>query len=105
MFPSNSSIVGSIPTPYIFDDRCDIRDVAKAIEDVYNLSPEERSSKGMAGRTWAMSGESNMSAKNMCQGIYEGITETIEKFEPRAEFELIKTGVLPRKKMPHPMFY
>ena len=105
VFPSNSSIVGSIPTPYIFDDRCDIRDVAKAIEDVYNLSPEERSRKGMAGRTWAMSGESNMSAKNMCQGIYEGITETIEKFEPRAEFELIKTGVLPRKKMPHPMFY
>jgi len=54
VFPSNMSLVGSIPTPYIFDDRVDFRDAAKAIEQVYNLSPEERKAKGMKGKEWAV---------------------------------------------------
>ena len=37
VYPSNMSIVGSIPTPYIFDDRADFRDIANAIEEVQKL--------------------------------------------------------------------
>ena len=39
-YPTNSSIVGSIPTPYILDDRADFRDIANQMEKVYNFVQE-----------------------------------------------------------------
>jgi hypothetical protein len=105
VFPSNLSIVGSIPTPYIFDDRCDIRDVAKAIEEVYNLTPEERQQRGLNGRTWVQSEKSMMSARRMSENVIECIEETFSKFKPRKTFELIKIDKLPRKKITHKLIY
>jgi glycosyltransferase involved in cell wall biosynthesis len=105
VFPTNISIVGSIPTPYIYDDRCDFRDVAKAIEDCYNLSPEERSKKGMEGRNWVLSDESMMSAAHMCDNVISTINETLNTFKPKKQFELIKTQKLERKKIVHPLVY
>jgi hypothetical protein len=105
VFPSNLSIVGSIPTPYIFDDRCDFREVAKAIEEVYNLSVEERESRGLNGRKWAQSEESMMSAEKMAKNVIDCLEETFETFKPRPSFELIKTEKLPRKKITHKLVY
>ena len=105
VFPTNSSIVGSIPTPYILDDRCDFRDVAKAIEEVYNLPLEERQARGLAGREWVLSDESMMSAEHMCDNVISTIEETLNNFKPRTKFELIKTQKLERKKIPHPLVY
>lgn len=105
VFPTNLSIVGSIPTPYIFDDRCDFRDVAIAIEKVYNLSPEDRQSKGLEGRKWVTSDESMMSAKNMSLNIINAINETLDNFKPRKKFELIKIEKLPRKQILHKLVY
>jgi glycosyltransferase involved in cell wall biosynthesis len=105
VFPTNISIVGSIPTPYIYDDRCDFRDVAKAIEECYNLSPEERSRKGMAAREWVLSDESMMSAAHMCDNVVSTINQTINTFKPKKQFELIKTEKLERKKIVHPLVY
>jgi len=105
VYPSNLSIVGSIPTPYIFDDRCDIRDVAKAIEDVYNLGPEERQQRGLNGRTWVQSDESMMSARRMSENVIECIEDTFSNFKPRKSFELIKIDKLPRKKITHKLIY
>jgi hypothetical protein len=105
VYPSNLSIVGSIPTPYIFDDRCDIRDVAKAIEEVYNLGPEERQKRGLSGRTWVQSDESMMSARRMSENVIECIEDTFSNFKPRKSFELIKIGKLPRKKITHKLIY
>jgi len=105
VFPTNSSIVGSIPTPYILDDRCDFRDVAKAIEEVYNLPLEEREARGLEGRNWVLSEESTMSAEHMCDNVISTIEETLSKFKPRSKFELIKTEKLERKKIPHPLVY
>jgi glycosyltransferase involved in cell wall biosynthesis len=105
VFPTNMSIVGSIPTPYIFDDRCDFRDVTKAIEEVYNLPAEERERRGMAGRKWAQSEEAMMTAKHMCENVIECVEETFEKFVPRKSFELIKIDKLPRKKIVHKLTY
>ena len=105
VFPTNISIVGSIPTPYIYDDRCDFRDVAKAIEECYNLSPEERSRKGMAAREWVLSDESMMSANHMCDNVISTINETLNTFKPKKQFELIKTEKLERKKIVHPLVY
>ncbi len=105
VFPTNMSIVGSIPTPYIFDDRCDFRDVAKAIEHCYDMSPDERSMRGMSAREWVTSDESMMSARMMCENVVSTINETFEKFKPRNTFELIKIEKLPRKKIVHPLVY
>ena len=105
VYPSNLSIVGSIPTPYIFDDRADFRDIANAIEEVYNLTPEERERRGKAGHEWASSDEAMMSARLMSKNVIDGIEETFEKWKPRAKHEFIKIEKTPRKKLVHPLVY
>lgn len=105
VFPSNMSLVGSVPTPYIWDDRADFREVADAILKVYQMSPEERSKRGMAGRKWVQSDESCMSARKMCETFVEGVNETLEKFSPRPDFEFVKFQPLPRKKITHKLVY
>jgi len=105
VFPSNFSLVGSIPTPYIWDDRLDFRDLSLAIEEVYLLSPETRSQRGLEGHRWVKSDESMMSARWMCKNIINGVEETFKKFKPRPDYELIKTEKLSRKKLKHPLMY
>lgn len=90
IFPSNISLVGSVPTPYIFDDRCSFVDIAKAIMKSYSLTPEERQKRGKAGRDWVTSEESGMSSKSMCKNVIKSIDETLEGFVPRSKFDLIK---------------
>lgn len=105
VFPTNLSIVGSIPTPYIFDDRCDFRDVSNAIEDVYKLPVEERKTRGLAAREWVLSDESMMSAKHMCDNVIWTIEETTSKFKPKNNFELIKVKKLNKNKIVHKLIY
>ena len=105
LFPTNMSIVGSIPTPYIFDDRADFRDIANAIEEVYNLGPEERERRGQKAREWATSEESMQSARMMSENIIDGVEETFAKWKPRKKHELIKVQKVARKKATHPLVY
>lgn len=106
LFPTNHSIVGSIPTPYILDDRCSFIDAAEKLEQVYNMPAEERQRRGMKAREWVLSKESMMSAEHMCDNIIESIEETFTKFKPRKKFELIKTEQkLPKNKIVHPLVY
>jgi glycosyltransferase involved in cell wall biosynthesis len=105
VYPSNMSIVGSIPTPYIFDDRADFREIANAIEKVYNLDSKERERRGLEGRKWATSDESMMSATNMCRNVIEGIDETFTKWTPRKKHELVKVQKAARKKAVHKIVY
>jgi len=105
VFPNNMSIVGSIPTPYIFDDRCDFRDVAKAIEIAYEMGPEKRQELGIKAREWVTSDESMMSARMMCENVVDSIDTTLNKFKPRKSFELIKIEKLQRKSIKHPLVY
>jgi hypothetical protein len=99
------SIVGSIPTPYIFDDRADFRDIANAIEKVYNISPEERERRGQKAREWVTSKESMQSATSMAKNVIDGVEETFTKWKPRKKYELIKIEKTPRKKALHPIVY
>ena len=101
VFPSNISLTGSVPTPYIFDDRCRPEDAAQAILEAFNLSKEERDNRGLKGREWAMSDESGFTAKNMSFTIGTTINEALEKFVPRSKFDLIKIETLPKKYIKH----
>jgi len=105
VYPSNISVVGSVPTPYIFDDRADFRDVAKAIEEVYSMSKEERKRRGMKGREWVLSEEAMMTAANMCKNVIKGIDETFAQFKPRKNFEFLQVQDLPRKALRHKLTY
>jgi glycosyltransferase involved in cell wall biosynthesis len=93
VFPSNVSLIGSPPTPYIFDDRCDFRDVANQLASAYALKMEdanEYAKLGEAAREWVTSDESMMTAANMCVNVIDGIDKTFKTWTPRPVFDLIK---------------
>jgi len=105
LFPTNQSIVGSIPTPYILDDRASFIDASEKLEQVYNMTSEERFERGLAGREWVLSKEAMMSAKHMCDNVIDCVDETFDKFKPRKKFELIKIEKLPKNKIVHKLVY
>ena len=105
VFPSNISLVGSVPTPYIHDDRCDFREVAEAIKEWYDLGEEGRAEAGQAAREWVTSDESGMSASAMGVNVADNINKVLSNFAPRARFDLIKVEDLPNKYVKHAMVY
>lgn len=88
VFPSTINIQGSLPTPYIFDDRCDITDVAKAMMYWYEVSPSERKECGLAGREFAMSNEANFTAEQMCSGYINATTKVLANWKPLPRYTL-----------------
>jgi len=93
VFPSNLSLVGSVPTPYIFDDRAEPFDIADQISRAYidkMSDPKEWIEKGKSAREWVTSDESMMTARWMCKNTIDGIDATFEKWTPRHRFELIQ---------------
>jgi glycosyltransferase involved in cell wall biosynthesis len=101
VFPSNISLIGSVPTPYIFDDRANPHDIAEQIKAVYNTklnNPELYKEQCDAANKWAISDESMMSARWMCKNVIDGIDKTFDKWEPRYDFELIKVELLEQPK-------
>jgi glycosyltransferase involved in cell wall biosynthesis len=105
VFPSNISIQGSVPTPYIFDDRVDFRDAADAIMKVYELGDEERKRRGDLARKWVTSEESKMSASNMSKNITNHVNTVLDNWVPRSKFELIKIEPLKRNHIRHKLVY
>ena len=94
VFPSNISLAGSPPTPYIFDDRCDPDDVAIALKEIYELPSEDRIERGLKGREWAMSDEAKMTAEGMVTNVMDSMDEAFDKFTPRDKFDLLKVDDL-----------
>ena len=105
VFPSNISLVGSVPTPYIYDDRCAPEDVAKALEEVYDMGKEERTRRGLKAREWVTSDESGMSARQMCENVIDSMDETFEKFVPRTRYDIHKIAERPKKYITHKLTY
>jgi glycosyltransferase involved in cell wall biosynthesis len=106
VFPSNISLIGSPPTPYIFDDRCDFRDVANQLAAAYSLKMEdanEYNKLGDAAREWVTSDESMMSARKMCENIIEGFEETFKKWTPRPAFDFYKIEDLEENYLKYPV--
>lgn len=89
IFPNNRSLQGSPLTPYIFDDRCDWKDVAERLYEVYKMTREERKRRGLAGREYALS-EGQFTAEKMGELFVEAIDSTIKNFKPRERYTLVK---------------
>jgi glycosyltransferase involved in cell wall biosynthesis len=83
------ALAGSVPTPYIWDDRVDIEDVVDAIEKMYNIPSDVRKANGLKGREHFIN-VSGLTNKNMCDTMVAGIEATFENWKPRERFEVFK---------------
>ena len=90
VWPSNRSLQGSIPTPYIFDDRCRWDDVADRLKEWYDTPLEERREFGLKGREWMLKEEIGMSCKHMCERFIKDMDTGFEKWTPQKRFILYK---------------
>jgi glycosyltransferase involved in cell wall biosynthesis len=105
VFPTSISIVGSPPTPYIFDDRCEAGDAANQLMEVYNLDPERRKAIGLMGREWATGNEAGFTAEKQGERVIENINKLFETWKPRPKYELVKSTPLKKKVAQHNLVY
>jgi len=90
VFPNNISVQGSVPTPYIFDDRCSIEESAEAIHEMYLKGNKERIRIGQVGYDWVTGDEANMTAEKMSNNIIETLDDAFKNFKPRTSFDFFK---------------
>ena len=83
------STTGSVPTPYIFDDRVDFEDITPLIMDWYNTTKEDRDKAALKGREW-MLGEGILSREAMCKTLVDGMEGAFENWKPKQKFKLIE---------------
>jgi len=93
----NPSLQGSPLTPYIYDSRPTIEDIATALKFWYNAGREERKRCGSIGRDWAI--ENGFTAKNMADSTAIAIDSGINNFKPRQKYSVIDTSA-PKPKYP-----
>ena len=101
VFPSNISVAGSPPTPYIFDDRCSAEDAAQALLKVYNYGKEERERRGEEGRKWATGTEAKFTAAQMAETVIEVLDRGFDNFKPRSVYDFFTIAERPKKIIKH----
>jgi glycosyltransferase involved in cell wall biosynthesis len=105
VYPSNISIVGSPPTPYIFDDRCRWEDAAERLMEVFNLSKEEREKRGLAGREWATSEEAGFTSKHQANRFIKATDQLFNTWKPREKYELVNANEYAKPVLNHKLIY
>ena len=88
--PNSKAIIGSQDVPYIYEDRIGKEDFINALTQMYEMSAEERSALGMAGREHVLK---NYNFDNFNNDWIKTIDETIEKcgsWETRKNYDLYK---------------
>ena len=83
------STTGSVPTPYIFDDRIDFTDITPLIMEWYNTPKKDRDIAAQKGREW-MLGDGLLSREAMCNALVEGMEGAFENWKPKQKFKLIE---------------
>jgi glycosyltransferase involved in cell wall biosynthesis len=105
VYPTSRSIVGSPPTPYIYDDRCESEDAAKQIMAVYSLSKEERKARGLKGREWATGDEAGFTGEHQGKRVIEAFDELFTTWKPREKFEFIDVNETKDRVINHKLLY
>jgi len=90
IYPAARGLVGSPPTPYIFDDRGRWEDAAEGLLYWYNFGREKRKELGLLGREFMMKDEVGMRMGEMCRRFMQDMETTWSNWQPRERFELIK---------------
>ena len=71
----------------------------------YKMTKKEKIERGLAGREWVTSDESMASSRKMNENITKYLSQTINNFKPRKNFEFIKIKKLPVKQLQHKLIY
>ena len=88
VYPSNISLQGSPPTPYIWDDRCQPEDVAPLLREFYDMGKKERNRLGNLGTKFCR--ENQMTAIEMGQNFINSMNGAFENWKPRKPYEMVK---------------
>jgi glycosyltransferase involved in cell wall biosynthesis len=105
VYPSSRTIVGSPPTPYIWDDTCHPEDAAEQIKAIYNLTPKEKKERGLAGREWAIGEEAGFTGEHQGKRVIEAFDELFSTWKPREKYELINTNEAKDRVINHKLLY
>jgi glycosyltransferase involved in cell wall biosynthesis len=90
VWPACRSLQGSVPTPYIFDDRSDFEEVADQLYEWYKVPKKKRDKMALKGREYMMRDDVYLSAKGMCDRFIEDMDTAFEKWTPRNKFDLVE---------------
>ena len=84
VYPTNRSLQGSPPTPYIWDDRCKPEDAAVQLRKLYDMGREERKRLGSLGTENL---ENNlMTSKAMGQEFINSMNTAFDEWKPRPRY-------------------
>ena len=83
------TMTGSVPTPYIIDDKVDVTEVAEAIRYWYDKGDEGRKKAGKAGRE-AFLGDLGLNVDNQNKCMADGIEKAIKNWKPKKRYNLYK---------------
>ena len=89
VFSRVQTLVGSVPTPYIIDDKVDIYEVSDAIRYWYDKTPEQRKEAGLKGREWMLK-EDGLNTKYMCKTLVDGMETALQNWKPKERYNLYK---------------
>jgi len=83
------TMTGSVPTPYIIDDKVDVTDVTKAIRYWYDKGDEGMDKAGKLGRE-AFLGEIGLNVDYQNKCMADGIEKAIKNWKPKKRYNLYK---------------
>lgn len=86
--PNNRTIIGTGPTPYLYDENCSMEDIAKGLDFWYNTPAQERERVGLKGREWCQM--MGLNAKDFSIAVVEGIENLITNYTSRSIFNTYK---------------
>lgn len=101
LFPKAINIVGSVPTPYIYEDIVTLEQIEEGLSNIYGLSKEQRDFNGDQGRKWAIGPEAGFTSEIMTNRMMDACDEAFETFSPRKSYDLIKVGGAESKQVNH----
>jgi len=105
VYTAASTLVGSPPTPYIYDDHHNINDVVDQIMKLYKMDDEKRKKVGKKGYDWAHSKEAGFTSKIMTNRVIEGMEELFQTWKPREKYNFIKDTDFEKRILPHKLVY
>mgnify|MGYP003706083629 FL=1 len=105
VFPNNRSLVGSPPTPYIWDDRCRSEDATEQIMKLYKMDSNKREKLGKAGYEWAIGDEAGFTSEHMTNRVISNIEKLFDTWTPRKNYEFINVSEVKEDVLPHKLLY
>tara|TARA_R110000772_G_scaffold49476_1_gene113942 strand:+ start:3182 stop:4618 length:1437 start_codon:yes stop_codon:yes gene_type:complete len=105
VFPACRSLQGSPITPYIWDDRCKPEDATERMKELYEMSSEERESRGMKGREWALSEEAGFTSDYQGKRFIEYTDKLFNTWEPRERYEFLNSNEYKVRTLNHNLVY